>query len=197
MTRWLAVIAAFALVLAACGSVSTEGQYGTPEVSGDGLLPLADNTNDASFGAVIPSVTGTDFDGQTVTIDPANGTSKVILFLAHWCPHCQQEVPMVQEFLDANGGPPEGVEFLSVATSTDPSRPNFPPSAWLDREGWEPPVIVDDEAQTVASAFGLSAFPFWVVVGPDGTVLQRVAGGINIEALPALFDQLTSLEVSG
>jgi len=197
MTRWFAVIAAFALVLAACGSVSTEGQYGTPEVSGDALLPLVANSTDGSVGATIPSITGTDFNGQTVTIDPANGTPKVILFLAHWCPHCQQEVPLVQEFLDANGGPPDGVEFLSVATSTDPSRPNFPPGAWLDREDWGQAVIVDDEAQTVASAFGLSAFPFWVVVGPDGTVLQRVAGGINIEALPALFDQLTSLEVSG
>ncbi len=196
MTRTLAVIAACALLLAACGSVSTEGEYGTPEVTGDALIPLANNATDPSAGAVIPTVTGTDFDGQTVTIDPNDGSAKVILFLAHWCPHCQEEVPAVQEFLDANELP-DGVEFISVATSTDPSRPNFPPSNWLEREGWEPSVIVDDEPQTVASAFGLSAFPFWVVVGPDGTVLQRVAGGINIEALPALFNQLTSLEVSG
>lgn len=184
------------LALTACGTVATEGEFGTPQVTGGPLPALAQDGTDPSVGTEIPAVSGTDFSGTSVTIDPASGEPKVILFLAHWCPHCQDEVPAVQAFFDEQGGLPEGVEFISVATSSDPTRPNFPPSAWLEGEGWEPPVIVDDEDRTVANAFGLSAFPFWVIVGPDGQVIQRVAGGVNIEALGGLFDQLTSLESS-
>ena len=30
---------------------------------------------------------------ELVTIDPADGTVRLIGFFAHWCPHCQREVP--------------------------------------------------------------------------------------------------------
>ena len=29
-------------------------------------------------------------DLEFITIDPADGTPKVIMFVAHWCPHCQK-----------------------------------------------------------------------------------------------------------
>ena len=72
----------------------------------------------------------------------ADGRPKILLFLAHWCPHCQREVPIVQGWLDA-GGLPQNVDLISIATSIDPARPNYPPEAWLTREGWEPTVLVD------------------------------------------------------
>lgn len=198
MIRVASALVVLAVVLTACGgsTASTENAYGTPQVTGASLASLPNDTTDPAVGSAIPSVTGADFEGSVVEIDPANGTPKVILFLAHWCSHCQDEVPAVQDYFDANSLP-DGVEFVSVATSTDPSRPNFPPSDWLERESWIAPVVVDDEARTVANAFGLTAFPFWVVVGPDGTVLERVAGSVNVEALPGLFDQLSSLATSG
>ena len=39
---------------------------------------------------------------------------------------------MVQAFVDRSGIPP-GVEFISVVTSIDDARPNFPPDEWLSR----------------------------------------------------------------
>ena len=71
---------------------------------------------------------------------------------------------------------PEGVDLVSVATSIDPTRPNYPPDAWLQREGWTAPVIADT-TNAVAEAYGLTAFPYWVFVGPDGKVVARAIGG--------------------
>jgi hypothetical protein len=44
-------------------------------------------------------------------------------------------------------------------------------------------VLIDDEALTLLEAVGLSAYPFTVVVAPDGTVAGRAAGAIPIEGL--------------
>ena len=189
---WIAGgVAAAALVATVILTLSGGGfEFGSPTVSGEGLPALVDSAADPAVGAPIPAVDGADFDGSAVTL-AADGHAKMILFLAHWCTHCQAEVPVVQEWLDA-GGLPDGVDFYSVATGISETRDNFPPDAWLEREGWTPPVIVDDEASTVGAHFGLDAFPFWVFVYPDGTVAGRVTGRLDPPTLERIANDLLS-----
>lgn len=198
MKKSLLTFLALAMVLAACGSAvdvvdpeaTSDGlAYGSPSVGGVPLAPMVSGGADPTVGAAIPKITGQGFDGSEVVIDPADVTPKVILFLAHWCPHCQDEVPQVQAWIDENGVP-AGVDLYSVATSTSSSRENFPPAEWLARENWSIPVLVDDEAQTIGAAFGISAFPFWVFVDADGRVLQRIAGSLDVTTLSAAIDQM-------
>lgn len=171
----------------ASGGGSTAGGSGAevapPVISG---TPLAEfpgrDVTDPAVGQAAPEVTGTDFDGTPVSIE-ADGRPKVLLFLAHWCPHCQEEVPVVQTWVTA-GGVPAGVDLISVATAIDPAAPNYPPDAWFAREGWTSPVIVDP-TNSVAQAYGLTAFPFWVFVGPDGNVRARTTGEVSIADLEA------------
>jgi thiol-disulfide isomerase/thioredoxin len=141
--------------------------------------------DDPAVGRPIPAVEGRSFDGTPVNIK-ADGRPKLIVFLAHWCPHCQREVPVVQAWLDANGMP-AGVDLISVVTAIDPNRPNYPPDAWLAREHWSVPVIVDADGQ-IATRYGLTAFPFWVAVRADGTVAHRVAGELTPDQLDGLVD---------
>jgi cytochrome c biogenesis protein CcmG, thiol:disulfide interchange protein DsbE len=160
-----------------------------PVITGAPLPPFEGPDNDGAVGLPAPEVSATDFDGTPVTI-AADGRAKAILFLAHWCPHCQAEVPLVQTWVSA-GGVPEGVDLVSVATGIDPAQPNYPPEAWLEREGWTPPVIADP-TNTVAAAYGLTLYPFWVFVGADGTVVARAAGAMSIPDLEALVGRLTA-----
>ena len=110
------------------------------------LPTFTDAATDQAIGRPIPEVSGTDFDGTSVRI-AADGRSKILLFLAHWCPHCQREVPVVQTWLGA-GRLPAAVDLISIATAIDPNLPNHPPDAWLAREGWTPPVLVDGDDST-------------------------------------------------
>jgi hypothetical protein len=112
----------------------------------------------------------------------------VLLFLAHWCPHCQREVPLVQGWVDG-GGLPADVELVSVSTAIDPNAPNYPPDDWLQREGWTAPVITDSTG-SVADAYGLSAFPFWVFVNADGTVAGRLTGELTTDQLDQIVASL-------
>ncbi|MEO5885455.1 MAG: TlpA disulfide reductase family protein [Candidatus Limnocylindrales bacterium] len=155
---------------------------GEPVISGAALAPFQGPTGDAAVGRPIPTVTA-----ASGSIAP-DGRPKVLLFLAHWCNHCQNEVPVVQAWLDG-GGLPAAVDLVSISTGIDASRPNYPPEDWLARESWTPPVITDP-TNAVADAFGLTAFPYWVLVGSDGTVQGRLTGELSIADLESVIASL-------
>jgi len=161
--------------------------FGEVEVTGASLPRLAGET-DPAIGMTAPELTGFDFEGVPVAITD-DGRAKIILFLAHWCPYCQQEVPVVRDWFGTDELPGD-VDVYSVSTLTDFSRSNYPPRTWLDQEGWNVPVIVDDNLDTAAEAFGLNAVPFWVFIDTSGIVTGRHAGG----GVPA--DALTGVAVS-
>jgi cytochrome c biogenesis protein CcmG, thiol:disulfide interchange protein DsbE len=171
------------------GSVGSAVAVQPPVITGDPLPPFQGPDNDAAVGLPAPEVSGTNFAGTPVSIEP-DGRAKAILFLAHWCPHCQAEVPLVQTWVNA-GGVPEGVDLVAVATGIDPSQPNYPPDAWLAREGWTAPVIADP-TNSVAEAYGLTAYPLWVFVGSDGNVVARAAGAMSIPDLEAVVGRLST-----
>lgn len=163
-------------------------EFGEPVVEGDILPFFQSGGADVAVGADAPNITGKDFDGSDVIIGDS-GTPTAIVFLAHWCPHCQAEVPRVQEWLDATGGV-EGVDIVSVATSINSARPNYPPSDWLEREGWTPPVVVDDTDSSVYQAYGGGGFPYWVFLDADGSVAARSAGELDVGTLETFLRQI-------
>ena len=176
------------------GSATASGPAGSaagvqdPTITGDVLPPYPREGTDPGAGLPAPVVEGTDFGGNPVAIK-ADGRPKAIIFLAHWCPHCQAEVPVIQAWVNA-GGVPDGVDIISVPTGIDPTLPNYPPDAWLQREGWTLPVLVDP-TNSVAQAYGLTLYPFWVFVGPDGKVVTRTAGEMTMPDLEAMLGRLT------
>jgi thiol-disulfide isomerase/thioredoxin len=172
----------------AAASAGSNGAVVAPVVTGNPLPDFQNPTADPAFGLPAPQVTGTGFDGKPASIT-ANGRPKVVIFLAHWCPHCQAEVPIIQAWVNA-GGVPSGIDLVSVATSISASAPNYPPDAWFQREGWTVPVIVDPD-NAVARAYGLPAFPYWTFIAADGTVRARAVGEMKIADLEASIRGLT------
>jgi cytochrome c biogenesis protein CcmG/thiol:disulfide interchange protein DsbE len=193
---WIALgiavtLAAVVAVVASGGSDPTSSVAGVEETrdveaTGTALAPLGAGP-DAAVGQPAPVVHGASFDGTPVTIG-LGGRATVIVFLAHWCPHCQREVPLLRDHL-ADHPMASGVELVSVVTSTTPDRPNYPPSAWLDREGWPGSVLADSADGRAARAFGLTVFPYFVALDAHGEVVGRTSGEISTEQ----FDQLVSL----
>lgn len=172
------------------GSPTTRPSVAASSQAVSGSLPaFVSPANDPAIGQPVPEVEGKAFDGTPVAIR-ADGRPKLILFLAHWCPHCQREVPVVQAWLDGNGMP-KGVDLISVATAIDPNRPNYPPDTWLAREHWQPPVIVDGDGQ-IATRYGLSAFPYWVAVNANGTVAGRLTGELTPEQIDTIIASLVA-----
>ena len=85
---------------------------------------------------------------------------------------------------------PTEFDFYSISTSANSARENWPPSEWLEQEGWTIPVVVDDRAQSVATASGLTFFPFTILVDADGVVLGRLSGAIPIDDILDIASQV-------
>lgn len=143
---------------------------------------------DAAVGTQVPTLSGTGMDGNPIAIED-DGKAKVLLFAAHWCPHCQKEIPLLAPDLRANPLP-ANTEMYTVSTSVNASAPNYPPSEWFENEEWPTPVIEDDENNTAAEAFGLDGFPYFVFVNADSTVSARASGELTIEQFRAYVNAL-------
>jgi cytochrome c biogenesis protein CcmG, thiol:disulfide interchange protein DsbE len=156
------------------------------QVIGAPLPADADAADDPAVGMAAPELRGASFDGSPVAITD-DGKAKLVVFVAHWCPHCQREVPVLVRWLQ-DGKLPASVSLYVVSTAVDQARPNWPPSTWLRQAGLTAPVLADDAQGSAASAYGLSAFPFFTAVGADGKVVARDSG----ELTPTQLDQLAA-----
>lgn len=148
-------------------------------VDGDPIAPLIDSATDEFIGEPFPTIRSTNFEGEELSIE-ADGRPKVIYFLAHGCPFCQAEVPEVVEIIE-NGGLPEGLDIYGVNTLVNPQQGEYPPSAWLEREGWDFPTLLDDDLGTAFNAAGSTGTPFIVALDGDNNIVRRVAGRIEGE----------------
>jgi len=161
----------------------------TVTFAGD-LLPPAGDGDDPAVGTIAPVVTATDLStGAPVTLGP--GQARVIGFFAHWCPHCQAELPELVEWLEANDLPPN-TEFVAVSTVVDDTRDNYPPSDWFAAEGLRATVIVDDAQNSLLTGFGFSGFPAFVVIDSSGAVIERAGGNIGADGFADLFTNFAS-----
>jgi len=159
-------------------------------VSGASLPMHRPNTPDPSVGERAPEIEGSSFDGSAVTIG-AGGRPELVIFLAHWCPHCQREVPRIAGWIEENGLP-QGVQMYAVATGTSRDRPNYPPSAWLEREGLDIPTLADDADGQAGRAYGLSSFPYFVLLDGAGAVVERRSGEITIDELEQMLEPVAT-----
>ena len=155
------------------------------------LPPLPTSGADLAIGMPAPTLSGRSFGDEPITIDPGStSTPSAIWFVAHWCPHCQAEVPRIVSLAEA-GGVPEGIDVYAVSTSVDPAAPNYPPSAWLESVAWPFPSMADDDRDTAGHAYGLSSFPFLVMTDENGIVVGRHAGELGDEGLLRALQGLT------
>lgn len=181
-------IAAAVVTAVGAGDDQPDVRQTRPVTVAGSPLPTFGPEPDPAVGMAAPHLTGETFDGSRVSITPGEGPM-AIWFVAHWCPHCQAEVPWIVALAD-RGGLPEGVDVAAVSTSVDASAPNYPPSAWLQDVGWGFPVLADDEQGTAAAAYGLAGFPFLVLIDGEGNVTARSSGELGDEGIVAALDGL-------
>jgi thiol-disulfide isomerase/thioredoxin len=191
---WLAVgavvlVVAVGLAVALSGSSDTETDgalvFGEVTATGAPLPTFVAGEVDPAVGVEAPSLVGQGLDGGAVAVG-GGGQPTLLAFLAHWCPHCQVELPVLVELADQ--GAYDGMRAVAVVTGTNSEAPNYPPSAWLEREAWTGEVLVDDEAATAATAYGLAGYPYLVVLDADGAVVARVSGEVPAEQVVALLE---------
>ncbi len=185
------VIVLFALVIAfAVGSGDDDAEPKAAIEFNGPSLPLYSNTaSDPAVGERAPLFVTEDFDGQRHVVGSGGGPNdpaRIVAFFAHWCPVCQAELPRLAAQL-ANTPLPDMVEVHAVSTFEDPSRGNYPPSAWFDEVSWPFPAFSDPDGD-IAGAFGMNPVPSWVVLDTFNRVIVRVDGALSDAQFQELVD---------
>ncbi|MEE9176898.1 MAG: TlpA disulfide reductase family protein [Acidimicrobiia bacterium] len=180
----LGLIVALAFSIASEESLDESIAFGEITVEGANLPFLEDPSTDPTLGASAPTVSGGDWNDNQYSI-AADGRPKIVIFLAHWCPHCQVEVPVVQDWINS-GGLPSDVDMYSITVLSEKLRPNWPSQVWLEDEGWTVPVIMDDAQSSAVLAYGMRGTPFYVVLDGENTNLGRFSGEVGVAGLEAM-----------
>jgi len=129
---------------AAGPDVAAVSDEASSPVSADGaVLPRYSGDPDDAVGMVAPVLRGYDVEGNSITIDAAVDGPYMLVFLAHWCPHCNREIPRLLDWQRSGGVPPE-LKIVGVATAVSESAPNFPPAEWLAAKEWSWPTLLDE-----------------------------------------------------
>ena len=192
LLKWMIIgVVAFVLVAVAVALLASRDaeeraqssdvpQVSDVNIEGEPLAPFDGQEPDPAMETLAPAFAATTFDGVEVSVLPGDGTAKVIGFFAHWCSHCQRELPRIADWLAANQLP-AGVEVIAVSTAADSGRPNYPPSSWFEEEQWPAVAVRDSESNEIGEAYGLRGFPYMVAVDADGMVVARVSGELTDE----------------
>ena len=110
--------------------------------------------------------------GGNVTLASLQGKTVLIDFWATWCPPCVTEVPELNAISKELQGTDAAILAISVDSLTAEALAD-----WLKERDVSYPVALGDS--DLAGMYGADAFPFHVVVGPDGKVRERLESGFH------------------
>jgi len=178
----LALLVAFFVGRSGNADVAAEDIINTAEpvsVTGEALPPMPDAGEDPAVGMTMPTLKGDDLQGQALTIGPS-GNPQMLVYLAHWCPHCRDEVPVLVDWMKSGGN--GDVEVRGVTTGIDANKPNYPPTKWLNDAGWTAPTLIDPTG-IAAEASGLSSYPYFIFLDDKGNVTSRTSGELTVDQI--------------
>lgn len=210
--RLAAASIAALLALSACGSsdgaatqdpvtdASTDADAPTSETSetspslvvdGAALPSLDDSAVDPAVGTAAPVVNGQSFDGTEVVIGGTTEGPTMLVFLAHWCPHCNDEIPELLA-LDGAGDLPADLDVVGISTAVDADGDNYPPSEWIVDKDWNWPVLADTATSEAFQTYGGSGFPYTVMLDANGDVLARKSGSSSAAVINSWIEAALS-----
>lgn len=145
------------------------GPDGAPLVTSlaDAERALLFRINHATAGGTLPPATGRRLDGVEEDLEHLAGKVVLIDFWATWCAPCIRALPTLRE-LHAELPP---AQFALLAVSVDAEREtvaNFQQDEPMPWANWH----VGDDSD-LARAWEVRAFPTYILVDGDGTILAR------------------------
>lgn len=162
-------------------------------VEGTALPPLPDSGQDPAIGMKAPLLSGFNFDGSPVSLSPGeDGKATMVVFLAHWCPHCNREVPVLIDWKE-RGLVPSNVTVIGITTGTRSDYPNYPPSQWITAIQWPWASFPDSENSDAAVAYGVAGYPTFVVIDKNGFVRYRGSGEKTVEEVDGVVRTALSI----
>jgi thiol-disulfide isomerase/thioredoxin len=180
---WASALAVVVLSIATIVAFTSGGDDGVQKLGSGTDTPAGglDGDTDVS-GQVLPDLSYTTFDGQTVDLR-ADGRPLVINFWQASCIPCITEMPDLERFHQADAG--VDLVGLQVLENADDGQDMIAKTGVTYRVGRDP-------RGTAMAALGGASLPRTLVVAPDGRITWVHAGPVTTDQLQAAVAQATS-----
>jgi len=182
------------LVVAVLVLVAAASALGVARLRSPGLQQSAwlgpGGIGGSSVGRPAPEFSVPLLNGGTLALHSLRGRPVLLNFWASWCVPCREETPLLVRLHKIYG--PRGVAFVGINAEDKPADARqFIAQFQVDYAV----AHIDDER--LIDAFGIQGLPTTVLVGADGIVVGKVAGGfVGPEGEKALIGWLDRLLVS-
>ena len=126
-----------------------------------------------------------DLDGQPRTLADWRGKLVLLNFWATWCTPCLKEIPLLVETQREHG--PRGLQIVGVAMDEVDAVKAFAQRLQMNY----PTMVGKGEIAAAMDELGdeLGAFPFSVLIAPDGRILDRRSGDLSREEIAQWLDE--------
>ncbi|HEY9259815.1 TlpA disulfide reductase family protein [Chitinophaga sp.] len=137
---------------------------------------------DAQFSTVATGKPAPDFsipdvDGKIITLADFKGKYVLLDFWASWCGPCKPQIP----FLKAAKDKFQDKNLVVLGVSLDSKKDAWMKAIESHQLNWTNASSLKGWAEPVAQAYGASAIPFNVLIGPDGKILAKGLYGEEID----------------
>jgi thiol-disulfide isomerase/thioredoxin len=134
--------------------------------------------------AVRPDLEFRGLDGQPHRLSEWNGKLLLLNFWATWCTPCLKEIPLLVETQRQHG--PRGLQIVGIAMDDADLVRAFATRLQMNY----PTMVGQAEIADAMDALGdqLGAFPFSVLIAPDGRILDRRSGDLSREEIQEWLD---------
>lgn len=188
LTILSATLLSSALILSACSSTSDKKEEPNKQTA----------TSSTSENKAIQAFdfTAMDKDGKTVKLSDFKGKKVYINMWASWCGPCMREIPELEKTyqkLKDN----KDIVFLSMTSPNDSEFKNQSPQdkgkdVILNKAkelGVTYPVLFDVNDRFIIN-YAIRSFPTHIFINSDGTIGNRIAGGVTEELLIKEIEKL-------
>jgi len=117
-----------------------------------------------------PEFTASTLQGQKLSLHELSGKIVVLDFWATWCPPCRESLPEIKDLLKKYSR--EKLAVISISGDDDEA-------AWKDfvaKKNMDWPQVLGKQNRQIEEAFGVHAFPTYIVIDAEGVVRQRIVG---------------------
>lgn len=134
------------------------------EAAGGGGQELSVKAGDPA-----PTFNLKDAAGKEYTLEGLKGRVVLLDFWATWCGPCKQAMPAIQRLHEKFKDKPVSVMGVNVMENSEDAGPKY-----MAKKNFTYPCLL--KGDDLAKAYGISAIPTLIVIGPDGKVVHAGVG---------------------
>ncbi len=137
-------------------------------------------------GAAAPNFVATDQSGKQVSLSDYRGKVVLVNIWATWCPPCREEMPSLEQLYRKFHGNKD-FDILAVSVDSRPGQINSTGHeggdafAYAKKNGYTFPILWDPSGN-IQDLYQTTGVPETFVIGKDGVIYKKVAGGTKWDA---------------